>query len=533
MLDEGPDARWDDTAEGAAAARPQTLRIGLEIEDPELVAELLRHDEGPAREGFALTALRIGILALKQAQGRLDADVLRGEGDRVMAELERRLDEHRQAVTLQVASSLKEYFDPDSGRFSERVERLVRKDGELEQVLQRQIGVEDSALAKTLAAHFGAASPLMDLLSPDASKGVVQALGQTIEQALKDQRERVLREFSLDNRDSALSRLVHELAERHGKLTENLQGSIKEVVGEFSLDQEDSALSRLVRRVEQTQRQISSEFSLDAESSALARMKRELLEVLAEHQKASTRFQQEVMAALSAMQARKDEARRSTAHGDEFEAAVYRFLQSECQRAGDIAAATGQTTGLIKNCKVGDAVIELGPESAARGARIVVEAKESAAYQLSRARQEMETARKNRGAGVGLFVFSARTAPEGLQPLARYGQDVFAVWDAEQPDSDVFLWAGLSVARALCTRAAAERESLAVDLEPMERAIRDIEKQAQGLEEITRLSGTIRSNSDKILDRARIMQKALGDRLRLLDEGLDDLKTVLQRGEPR
>jgi hypothetical protein len=74
---------------------------------------------------------------------------------------------------------------------------------------------------------------------------------------------------------------------------------------------------------------------------------------------------------------------------------------------------------------------------------------------------------------------------------------------------------------------------LVVDLESMERAIRSIEKQAMGLEEITRLSGAIRSNSAKILHRARIMQKTLGDQVRLLDEGLGHRKAVLQRGDQR
>ena len=100
------------------------------------------------------------------------------------------------------------------------------------------------------------------------------------------------------------------------------------------------------------------------------------------------------------------------------------FLQSESQRVGDIATRTGNTTGLIKHCKVGDVVVDLGPDSAAPGARAVAEAKEKAGYSLANALEELDQARKNRGASVGLFVFSKRTAPEGLQPIHRYGSDV-------------------------------------------------------------------------------------------------------------
>lgn len=49
------------------------LRLVLCISDPEVGHELAQHEEGPEREAFARQALRIGILALRQASGALDA----------------------------------------------------------------------------------------------------------------------------------------------------------------------------------------------------------------------------------------------------------------------------------------------------------------------------------------------------------------------------------------------------------------------------------------------------------------------------
>ena len=43
----------------------------------------------------------------------------------------------------------------------------------------------------------------------------------------------------------------------------------------------------------------------------------------------------------------------------------------------------------------------------------------------------------------------------------------------------------------------------------IERSILEIEKQAGGLDEITKLTGTIKSNSEKILKRAEIMRAPL------------------------
>ena len=57
----------------------RALQITLTISDPEVLHELEKRDEGPAREAFATQALRLGILSLRQASGSLDADVIRRE----------------------------------------------------------------------------------------------------------------------------------------------------------------------------------------------------------------------------------------------------------------------------------------------------------------------------------------------------------------------------------------------------------------------------------------------------------------------
>jgi hypothetical protein len=503
---------------------PDSIELLLRITDPEVVAELAAQPEGTARDEFTRSALRIGVLALRQAEGAIDAAAVRRESDRLLAQLARSLDLHQQTVTLQLTGALQEYFDPVGGKFSERVERLVRRDGELEQLLRRQIGGDGSELAKTLTSQLGEQSPLMRLLDPKSSGGFLETLEKVVDRTVGEQRERILREFSLDNKEGALSRLIAELVEHHGKVGRTLQDSIEEVVGEFSLDNEDSALSRLVKRVELAQRQISSEFSLDDEQSALARMRRDLLVVLEGHQQQNDRFQREVMETLAALTARREEMARSTRHGIAFETEVFLFLQKESQKIGDVAAHTGNTPGLIKHCKVGDAIIDLGPDSAAPGARIAAEAKEKAGFTLAAALQEMELARKNRGASVGLFVFSKGTAPECLQSLQRYGVDVVVVWDAEDPSTDVFLAAGLMVSRALCIRARTDQNSMFADLEGIEAALLEIERQAGGLEEISTLTGTIKSNADKVLKRTSVMREALGCEIGRLYEKLHALR---------
>lgn len=539
------------SADDDAADSLDTLLLELTVVDRDTIDELRSYAAGAERELFALNALRIGVLALRQARGRVDADLIRQETARMLAGMQGELAAHSLQMNEKLTSALKEYFDPESGRFHDRVQQLVKPDGELEQLLRRQIGSEDSELAKTLVGHFGRQSPLMKVLDPNESEGLLRALAQTLDTQLAAQRTHVLREFSLDNKEGALARMVNELTTNHGQLTEALEKKIETVVSEFSLDKEDSALSRLVRNVDGAQKTIAREFSLDNEASALSRMsemlkdtrqaidsnltldsetsslarlKRELFSILETHTAANKLFQEEVKVALGKMIAKRQEADRSTLHGLAFEEAVCAYLEYHAQQTGDVATRTGQTTGLIKNCKKGDCVVELGPDCAAAGAKIVVEAKESAGYSLAEARAEIEEARKNRGAQTGLFVVSKRTAPPGLEELSRLGNDVFVIWDPEDAATNLHLKVGLTLARALCIRVEQLSQTQDEDFEAIQKAVLEIEKQSQFLGEVTTSAETIKSGADKVLDRVRKTRNSLERQVEILQSRIGDLK---------
>lgn len=486
---------WPTTADEAAGL----LRLELLIDDPEVVEALSALPEGRERQRFARTALKIGVLALAQAEGRIDSETVRNEGEQLIAVMKSRLDQTQQQIDGLVTQSLKDYFDPGSGRFNERVERLVKQDGELERLMRAQTQQAAQTITDTLAKHVGEASPLMELLSPDESNKFLAALKGNVEQTLSVQTGQVLREFSLDNPEGALSRLIRELAEKHGSLTENLQERIDEVVGEFSLDNADSALSRLVGRVEQAQKTISAEFSLDAENSALARMRRELMGVLDAHKEQANNFQQQVLAALEAMKARKETAAKSTTHGLEFQDKVFEFVEEVARKAGDIAEDVGDTSGTISRCKVGDAVVTLSPDCSAAGSRIVIESKEAGNYTLKKTLEEIAEARKNREAQVGLFVHSRRTAPEGIEPVVRYGDDIIVLWDAEDEATDAYLKAGLIIAKSIAVKAKVQSDTEAANIKIMEDAVAEILKQVALLDKMGIWTSTIKTNSENII----------------------------------
>ena len=502
--------------------------ITLSVDDAEIADRLRSKRPGREREHYALTALKIGVLALEQAGSRIDSDRLRHEGDRLMENLALALNSHREELSGSVSKALGDYFDPGSGRLTQRIERLVQKDGEIETVIRSQIEGDGSLLTRKLQDHLGQNSPVMALLDPQAETGLAANLAGSVERAAVEQRERILREFSLDNPESALARTLRELTTAHGAAGEALEKRIEAVVAEFSLDKEDGALSRLVRRVDQSQKLLSAEFSLDQEGSALARMRKDLLDQIALLTREQQAFQTEIVSRLKEMAARKDESLKSTTHGHDFETMLLDAVSRLCEGRGDLVIASGTTTGLIKNCKKGDIVIEMGPDHAVPGARIVIEAKQNASVSTASAREEIGEARKNRDADVGLFVFSARSAPTGLNGVSRFGDDVFVVWDADDTASDLFLMTGLSLASALITKRQAGTGALTDEFREMEKAVLSIQKQAAYLDEFEKQAATITGAAEKIHDRVRKMRTALKREVSILEDAVSDIKQSIK-----
>jgi hypothetical protein len=520
------------------------LTLELEVSDPEVVEMLRERPEGSDRNTYATDALRIGLLALRHANSRLDADQLRHETTRLLESLDAKLSSYSRQSHERMQSTLSEYFDPKSGRFSERVERLVADDGELPRILRQHMAGDESQLARTLTSHIGRDSPLMRMLSPDQSTGLLESLRKLVEQQLASQSKRVLDEFSLDNEQGALRRLVGELTEKHGSLSRDLREKIDEVVQEFSLDAEDSALNRLKKKLDEAHRTITGEFSLnnehsafsqlkrmlettqgsinssltlDEEGSPLARLKRELMTILQAHVETNAEFQEKVMTSLAKLTQRRETEAQTTLHGHSFEQAVYDFLSRDCQTCGHIIEATGNRTGLKQNCKKGDIVVTL-TGAAQQSVKVVFEAKEDQGYNVARALAELDEARANRGAEVGVFVFSRKSAAADLLPLKRYGKNVIVVWDAENPDSDSYLHAAFEFAKAYCADRGRQAAVGEVDFEAVEKAMLAIEKTAGNLEEIGKHAQSVVNSGTKILKRVEIDRGNFEKQIALLRE---------------
>ena len=507
----------EESREQGYSDTPATLELHISVRDQEVIHELLQYEDA-TREEFARAALRVGVLSIRQASGLLDAESLKHEGERVVNNVRTELEKHAEQTRQNVESFLKQYFDPNDGNLTQRLDKLVRHDGEIATLLGQHLGKDDSTIARTLAQHVGTESPLFKLLSPEQSDGLVAKLNEIVEGKLREQRDHVLKQFSLDDPESALSRLLKQVSDKNGNLRQELAEDMEKVRKEFSLDDENSALSRLVKQVDEAKKQMTKELSLDEENSALSRIRKEL-----------ATFQAEVRTTLEALQVRKEEQSRSPQHGVAFEDAVAQLLGREAQRLGDIFERTGATTGVLPRSKKGDFVVEMGPESAAPGGKVVVEAKDKP-MSLPEALKELDEAKRNREAQLGVFVYGTGAAPQDMEPLLRYGNDLVVTWDVDDPASDVYLKAALSVARALIVREEARGAESTADLAALDNAIASVVKALGGAEKIRGWAKTIGDRARDISDEAYKLERKAKGELERMQDVVEDLRRELAGG---
>lgn len=222
--------------------------------------------------------------------------------------------------------------------------------------------------------------------------------------------------------------------------------------------------------------------------------------------------------ALQRIEHRRREEQQGSRGGGVFEDVVAEFVQNQLGGHGYIVETTGNVVGLRPKCKVGDLVIHFPKEHLFAESRVVVEAKRDKSYSVSKALDEISTARKNRGAAAGIFVLAGSHAGPGFQTFARYGTDVVVVWDDEDPSSDPYLQAALMVGLALATRSKSNADE--GDLQALEKIDQRIEVELKRLDKI-------RKSAEAITRQARTIEEEVAKGEKKLTSILDDAKKTL------
>ena len=131
---------------------------------------------------------------------------------------------------------------------------------------------------------------------------------------------------------------------------------------------------------------------------------------------------------------------------------------------------------------------------------------------------------------VGVFVFARRSAGD-REAFRRIGDDVLVVWDEEDPSTNIYLHAAISVARALIFKKSRPEKMDEVDVEAMEASISEIEKQMEKLDTIHSAGESIRKQVDNIQAATRKMRDALTRQIGSLREHVETVAEVLAEVE--
>ncbi|MDA8201605.1 MAG: hypothetical protein M0Z49_02375 [Chloroflexi bacterium] len=292
---------------------------------------------------------------------------------------------------------------------------------------------------------------------------------------------------------TALDQLLRQnFADGDGRLPRTLEaflgdrGKLRSLTDElFDESKRDSAIGRI--------KTLLGTY-IDGDGSKLAtlldptRLGSPLFQFRGEITEGFTRLNERIAALEAASTARAQERAKGTAKGGDFEATLEPLLADLARGAGDTLDVTATETGAVIGSKKGDFVLTLNPDlTDGAELRVVVEAKDRAMSGRAM-RDELREAKTNRGAAIGLVVFTPAHAPTGIAPFDLRAGDVYCVVDPEAPEPAV-LEAAVRLARLLALATLREHE-VEVDAEAIRAALTGIREQ---LEAIRTLKSTLTS----------------------------------------
>jgi hypothetical protein len=508
--------------------RDDALDVAVHDELPESVAVFTALD-ARTRNRLAADAWRIGLRAMSVAHAKAEEAKLSDVGRTLLADVEHHLGAHLAAQERGLAEALRQYFDPTDGRLAERLDAAVGDRGALAGMLQRFVG-PTSVLAETLARHVGSESAIFKRLSPTDSEGLIKQLEARIGDVLARQQRDLASALDPLVPDGAVAKLVAQLraevtAEGRAQ-AERLQAALRAL----DTSDEQSALSRMMREAAAANAKLLGALNPRDPGSPLAALDATVKELFdrqatglaqfqAEVRERQESFDKSVREALGRLEARRQAEARAPEGGRVFEAALTAFV-SERLRNAPIAIEDTTVAAGVRGCKKGDLVLRQTAEGAFAGAALVIEAKHDRSYTVTRALTELDQARANRGASAGLMVMAVSHATASFPRFARYGQNVLVCWDPDDPATDPWLEAGLTLGLYLVSRV---RASEAGDLAALRDVERRIAVELQRVAKLETFNDKIQAGSEGI---AAELRKAKKDLTTLLDKAKATLRAL-------
>ena len=263
----------------------------------------------------------------------------------------------------------------------------------------------------------------------------------------------------------------------------------------------DTFAKEMHRVIGQSSTNINDTFSMDSENSPLKALKSDLIESSQNLNKQVTDKIDAVNAKVEAINTKRQIIMNSTKKGLPFEDSVFEVLAQIATASADEAIKTGQTSGLIKNCKKGDVTVSVN-KLASRGhnVNIVFEAK-SMAMSRDEWRKELNLAMTNRAAEISVAVVqTVDQMPNKSRTSIQDNQQLMVAFDPEFDDPAV-LACIYNVAKAYAV--SRSLEGTQVNFKVIQEAVQQLQFSISDLESIEGALKTSHKALEKI-DSARI-----------------------------
>lgn len=499
-----------------------TIAATVSDSRPDVVATLVPLCES-RRVGFVTDVWTVGIRAIMNAHRNAEEARLADVGKGIMVELDKELGAHVVRQRDVLVEMLKRYFDPNDGQVAVRIDSFIKDGGQLACAMEKYLAPEHGALARTLAQQLGENSPLLKLLSPTDHEGIVHVLETRIREALEQNQSAMAKALDPLAEEGIVARFLGTLRKDLEKADCDRTKQLVAVTKALDANDETSLLSRLMRETQSARLAFVHAMNPDEPGSPLALLKASLASLLEAHAKSQTealaaveerqqKLDQYIRESVTRLEERRRGDSQCTRGGNTFEENGLSFVQRTVLGAPIVVDNVGSTVGARPGSKVGDQTLRFTDESVFAGATLVIEMKHDASYTITKALAELDVARSNRGAQVGLFVMARSHAPAGFPLMARYGQDLLVTWDDQDESTDAYLHAGVILGLAL-----ASRQRRPMD-EGDTKALADVEHRIQ--QELKR-----HETMKKLAERIRKDAEELGDELR---KGSDKLTLLLR-----
>jgi hypothetical protein len=505
---------------------PNTVDLKANVETAEdTITAMIRDQRAESVEAFdaltpaqraqlAVDAWAIGLRALRNARAEAQESHLSDIGEKLKVDLGSALTIMVQQHQERVETALRRYFDPTDGELARRLERFVEDDGELPRLLQRFAAPDGGLIAETLALHVGEQSALLRRLNPTATDGIVQTLKQVCTTAVSDSQTAMQQALDPLKAGSPVARLLVALRQELKKAESDRS---KQMITAFkALDANDpnSLLSNLARQSKTASESLLSAMNPANDKSPLAHLRNSLGELLERHAKTSRElleeqrgrqvvFEKDLRETVARIETQRAANRASPRGGADFEDRVLAAVRHRLGAGPYVCTKTGNVAGIRDTCRVGDFIVRFTDESAWAGASIVFECKHDQSYSVDKAIKELDVARANRDASVGVFVMAQSHASADFPDLSRIGHNILVSWDPDDAGANYRLDAAVMLAMTLASRKRQVTDHASTD------AVRDIENllanQAAHVEKMRKASDGIRKHNDAIrkeLDKA-------------------------------